>query len=463
MKVIVFGIGKYFQNNKKRFCNVEIVAFADNNSNKHGTVYEGVKVISPVDIQKYNYDFVVVMSTLYSVTMTKQLMNLGIESDKIIGFEEFINKAPVYIEGITSFFYTTRKRNKSNGKKVVALSHELTLTGAPIVFYYALKILHEQGFEVCVYAPIDGPLREKYLDAGISVAIDSSIVDSNDFLIRTFESYDYLFVNTLVFGKIVEKMHLSDIEIIWWIHESSAVYDLAYSAIPNYVGENTRVFCVGNWAKKQFLSHTQNIECSELLYGIPNEIEKLADRYVLHDNRIIFANVGVVQERKGQENFVEAISRMNPELREAAEFWIIGDCKLYPDYVEKSKRIANKYSNIKWIDTVAQEELFELYKKIDVLVCSSLDDPMPVVVTEAMMNYRPCIVSTHTGTADLITDNVDGFVCNPNVESLCEKMEYIITNKTVLLDVAKKGYLVYKNNFSLNIFKHNILKIFNAE
>jgi glycosyltransferase involved in cell wall biosynthesis len=53
------------------------------------------------------------------------------------------------------------------------------------------------------------------------------------------------------------------------------------------------------------------------------------------------------------------------------------------------------------------------------LICASRDDPMPVVVTEAMMFSKVCICSENTGSANIIQDGNSGFVYKDNSENPC--------------------------------------------
>ena len=103
--------------------------------------------------------------------------------------------------------------------------------------------------------------------------------------------------------------------------------------------------------------------------------------------------------------------------------------------------------------------MLENYENIDVVVCPSTDDPMPVTATEAMSFYRTCMVSTGTGTAGLVTDGKDGFVFENNSEILAEKMSTIINNPLILEDMSINSRRIYEKHFEESIFKKNLLNI----
>lgn len=48
------------------------------------------------------------------------------------------------------------------------------------------------------------------------------------------------------------------------------------------------------------------------------------------------------------------------------------------------------------------EQLLQLFANVDIALSPSLDDPMPIVCTEAMALEKGVIVSENTGTASFI-------------------------------------------------------------
>ena len=67
--------------------------------------------------------------------------------------------------------------------------------------------------------------------------------------------------------------------------------------------------------------------------------------------------------------------------------------------------------NVFYVKRLTRDEIKSLMAQCTCLVCASRDDPMPTFVTEGLIFGKPAIVSEHTGTAGLITEGVDGFVC----------------------------------------------------
>lgn len=75
MKLIIWGIGRIF-NKYKRFLNIkDIVVFVDNCEELWGKSIDGIKVISPSKINKYTFDYIVVMTKSYN-EIRKQILSL---------------------------------------------------------------------------------------------------------------------------------------------------------------------------------------------------------------------------------------------------------------------------------------------------------------------------------------------------------------------------------------------------
>ena len=62
MKLIIWGIGKIFNKYKRFLKTKDIVVFVDNCEELWGKSIDGIKVISPSKINKYTFDYIVIMT-----------------------------------------------------------------------------------------------------------------------------------------------------------------------------------------------------------------------------------------------------------------------------------------------------------------------------------------------------------------------------------------------------------------
>ena len=224
------------------------------------------------------------------------------------------------------------------------------------------------------------------------------------------------------------------------------------------VTENVHTYAVGTLALNTARRYFNNINIKELLYGISDfgSIVKSGER---KSNKIVLAIIGSICERKAQDIFLDAIEKLPSKIQENAEFWIVGD-SLEEEYFNMIQKKSKGLMNVKLLGNINREEMQNIYSQIDVLVCPSREDPMPVVVTEAMAASKPSIVSTMTGTVNLITDKINGFVCNVNdSKQLSEKIKWIFEHKNELKIIGDRARRLYEMNFSLESFKKSINEI----
>lgn len=93
LKVIIYGAGNFLKESYDIIPDEwEIKAIADKNQELWGINIFGYKVISPDDINNYDYDVVVIMSYIYSREIAKNLQDRGIDTWRIINGGKFYDK-----------------------------------------------------------------------------------------------------------------------------------------------------------------------------------------------------------------------------------------------------------------------------------------------------------------------------------------------------------------------------------
>ena len=110
-------------------------------------------------------------------------------------------------------------------------------------------------------------------------------------------------------------------------------------------------------------------------------------------------------------------------------------------------------SSIEFLGELTREEIKKAFQDIDVLVCPSREDPLPIVVTEAMMYGKTCIVSDSVGMADHIEDGENGFVFRKDdADALAERMTWVFRNQNRLAKIGKNARKVYEECFTMDCF-----------
>lgn len=337
----------------------------------------------------------------------------------------------------------------------------MSLTGAPIVLFQAVQILQQAKFDIFVISPEDGPLRQQYLDNGNPVIIDPSLNESDSWL-NLAADFDLTIINTVVPYKSIELIGKTNIPVLWWLHDSRSGYQewLRY-VLPKDVNKNIHIYAVSPYAKKVILDYRPNYKVEILLYGLNDfSTEECMDiNFNLPNEKIIFVNIGQFINRKGQDVLAQAIELLDPTILQKSYFLFVGsviDNQLY----QTVQHLLNKYpENIGYIKSIAHEHMKCLYNQIDVVICSSRDDPLPTFITEAMISSKICLCSENTGFGELIENGVNGFLYkNNDAQALSNAISYIVNNINTMESIRKAGRRLYETMLSESIFKKNLLK-----
>ena len=421
----------------------------DNNPQKQGLMLDNRMIYSADKIGDLEYDYILLMAREeFCREMYQQLIKLGIPDDTILRYDEFCElenhreMQVYYSKGCQSIF-------ANDPKRIVLLSHELSNTGAPIVLLNAAIIMKRNGYHPIILSPQDGPLREEIIQNRIPVVIEKYIGKRNQFIWEWIISSAFVWVNTLEFSYLIDDLSEANVPAVWWLHEMDISYEIiGMDKMPkNDIG--IPVYGVGKCAIDSFKKYLKNDKIGNLFYGIPDREE---------EKRIQFALIGTISTRKGQDIFIEAIGLLDEKQREKAIFKVIGSVieqHVYDDLILKAK----EFKCVEILGPISHEEMLKMYQQIDVVVCPSRMDPMPVVVTEGLMNHKVCIASSATGSSKLITDGKDGFICEVNAKSLAEKMAWIIDHQEELDSIKESARNLYETYFSMDVFEKNIMNI----
>jgi len=352
-------------------------------------------------------------------------------------------------------------RDRHPKRKILFISHDLSLTGAPIVLLSAAKAIVSEDDYGAMISFNDGPLAESVTQSGIDVIFDNTILSDERRFVAICESFDLVFVSTLVCYKAIEYLSPTKIPVIWWVHESKESYKLgAKELLPEAIGTNINVYCGGAYAQKLLQQSRPCYSPNILLYGMPDITKKEEKQsYVKYKTpeRLLFIIVGTVEYRKGQDIFAKAVLDLPEEIAKSVDFLVIGR-KIHNNIYQHLIKLKKKYpDNVTLVDEVSRDELNVIYSSCDFVVCASRDDPMPVFTIEGMMFSKICICSENTGTASFIEDKINGFVYyNDDYKQLSKKIQYVIAHHDELDSVKQRSRRIYDEHFSMNMFNRNI-------
>lgn len=367
------------------------------------------------------------------------------------------------------------KSNNFNGRIILLVSHNLSLTGAPRALLNMAIELKKSGDIPIIAAFTGGAMEEEIQELGILLMYINPMDINKEFkgekLVSFFNIFDYIVFNTIVTLELAEKIVFTNPTKISWIHEAEFEFEKASKRLNlnNAFKAVDYVYSVGQYSKKYTDKYLTERESDSLLYCIEDKTINILDTdnvirtddmkiKLSKDGKFIFAMIGALSERKGHTVLLEAINYLPQEVLEYIEFWIIGP--VGEENVEEL--VINAQSNYyKYLGPIQYEKLLNLMDSIDVVLCPSLDDPMPMVATEAMMSKKAVLVTNNTGTAALIDDGINGYVVESgNPRALADKICEIYCRRNDLSQIGVQARLIYEQNFTLEHFSEQVRKVF---
>ncbi len=351
-----------------------------------------------------------------------------------------------------------RFRKRKGGRTVLLVTHELNLTGAPIALQYLANALVRQGDFPVVISPNDGALGAILRKNGILCMVYPDVYNDT-FVPRSADLFDLIVVNTTVGAPLIERLGGTEVPVLWWIHEAKPSYNAqVLSTMPRVLPNNIHVRCVGAYAQKLLAEFRPYYPVDQLLYCVPDYVPTLEKSLRHLREQTTFAIVGMQEYRKGHDILIRAIRMLDAETLDHCKFIFVGKKVYQPIWDELSRLLKEYPDHVTYLEEVDREGMFSLYEQIDCLVCPSRDDPMPIVVTEAMLMEKAIICSENTGSASILRAENAGFVYENNDPAKLAECLAMVSKQTdeALSQLCKNARKAYEDYFSQDVFAKNV-------
>lgn len=195
--------------------------------------------------------------------------------------------------------------------------------------------------------------------------------------------------------------------------------------------------CPSEFLSKKFIQF--GFDPSRLLVSNSCYDIDLIDRYILQYNAQInrpepekyVLYIGRLEEIKGIQTLIEAVKDTNIKVK------IVGSGV----EEESFKAMAKGYDNIEFLGFKNKEEVFKLTQESLFVVCPSICyENLPFSIIESFLFYKPVIGSDIGGIPELVVEGKTGLLFEAaNPAHLCEKMNYLWNNKTVVQNLGNQA------------------------
>jgi glycosyltransferase involved in cell wall biosynthesis len=355
------------------------------------------------------------------------------------------------------------------------ISQDLSLSGAPIMVSHLAKWCKAHGIFVVVMSPVDGPLRETLVEAGIPLIIDPLLatgyeaftkfgchlpVRSHRSFTRFARDFDCVVASTIFAAPLIRDASKEAIPHMWWIQEGLVGnhYLNKYSVLPAVLGLAEMIITPDKCSRRIYQAFARR-PIRVLPYGIPDVARGRSSGQERRVGPLRFLLLGTIEHRKGQQTLLEAVRRLPPDVLDRSEFLIVGrpqDAKLAADV----RTSAEASPHIRFREAVGHNDALVLIQETDVMLCASWDETGPLTLIEAMALGK-AILSTKVGLVgeNLIAEEEALFVEPGDAVGLAAAIQRLVRDPKLLRKLATNARNAYDQYFGLERFGKGFLAV----
>lgn len=197
--------------------------------------------------------------------------------------------------------------------------------------------------------------------------------------------------------------------------------------------------------------------------GVDTEKFAYKQREIEDDLKLNMICVGHFNQNKQQDFVIRALAYLkekNPEMLSHIHFTMTGPGeKGYCDYL---KKLINSYS---LEDNVSMEsyrdDISEYLGSFNLYINSSITENLPLSVLEAMSSGMPVLCTMNEGTAQLVSDGENGFLCE-TPEEMAEKMVWLLQNPDKFREMSAQSRKIVESTFSAKQYVSKFSDLFDS-
>ena len=333
---------------------------------------------------------------------------------------------------------------------LLLISHDLSWSGAPLILLDIAKWLRARGYFVVVMSPVDGPLREKFREAGLAVIVDPLVNRNHPSLAELAREFDGVVASTIFGAPVIRALHAAGIPHLWWIHEGRVAqhYLNEDAGLRLALSEADFIITPDTVSAQVYQPFTER-PIRVLPYGIPDPRERLAPVAERTPGPIRFLLLGTIEHRKGQRVLLEALAKIPREILRQAHFDIVGrpHDPLVAEEVRAAAQAQSEY--LSYSESVSHAEALELIQSADVMLSCSWDETGPLILMEALALGTPILSTTVGAVGENLAGGAGGLFFAPGeTAALAEAITRLVQDPQLLARLTREARGSYEQYFT---------------
>ncbi|MCQ2203684.1 MAG: glycosyltransferase family 4 protein [Bacteroidales bacterium] len=191
------------------------------------------------------------------------------------------------------------------------------------------------------------------------------------------------------------------------------------------------IFVASSFTKKTLDSYPGQLSNIEVIpYGFP-PVNNERIYLPLEKRKLKLLYVGGLTQRKGIAYVFDSIKG----LEDKVELTVIGSGK-----IDECSLLKEELSKVNYLGTKSHDEVLSIMAQSDILLFPSLFEGFGLVVSEAMSQGTPAIVTDRTCGPDIITNEVDGWIVEAGSSAPIKRIiESVLRNPSCLKSLGESA------------------------
>jgi len=227
---------------------------------------------------------------------------------------------------------------------------------------------------------------------------------------------------------------------------SDIILSNSYAGLKSYNAPKNKSYCIHNGFYFERLKKIEDKNNIKIKFGIKTEK--------------VVGMVGAFADRKDYKTYLLAAMKILSK-RNDVSFMAIGD----GENLEDCKKMVKKEYRDKIIFTGKQNDVESIVKVFDIGVLATNKEVHGEGISNSIMEYmalgKPVIVSSGGGTPEIVEHDKTGFLITPkSIEELASKIEYLLENEKVAVEMGEKGRKRIKKEFGLEKMTNSYVSLY---
>jgi GT2 family glycosyltransferase/glycosyltransferase involved in cell wall biosynthesis len=354
------------------------------------------------------------------------------------------------------------QHDTSLDKRILFVSHDLSLSGAPLILSMLAKHLVAHGYSVTVLSPNEGPLYEHYMREHIEVILEPAVIDDARVTYSLLKEYGVVIVNTIVAWRSVHAARAYPRPCIWWIHESS--YGQQFMRTHEHVlaalqAANKVVFpsraTADLYARFGSKDHFVPIHTGLDLAVFDDHLNTFARE----ESRFVVVCVASIEPRKGQDILLRSLGEIPEDLRQRLDVYLVGRI-LDWDFHKELQKLVRLHPNVHIVGEVAHQRVTSYIRSADVFVLPSRDEALPISLLEAMSYGKVVIASNAGGTAEVVIHGEHGLIFEVgDYIELSRQLQRLAQNPELMHELERNARNRFESYLTMERFGREMVNV----